>query len=104
MVIMVMMIIEADQFHTRYRQGKMGKLTLEQRGRLTGLLDAGMTIRDVAHELGCDKNTVLLWKGRFRRGEGLKDLPRVGRPRVTSARQDASIINKAETNRSLTGM
>ena len=45
-----MMIIEANQIHTRYGLGKMGKLTLEQRDRLTGLLDAGITIRDVAHE------------------------------------------------------
>ena len=81
----------------------MGRLTLEQKGRLTGLTDAGMTIRDVAHELVCNKDTVLLWKERFQRGESLKDWPRVGPPRVTSAAQDASIINKAETDRSLTG-
>ena len=42
---MVMMIIEVGQFHKRYKPGKMGKLTLEQRDRLTmlTLLDADMT-------------------------------------------------------------
>ena len=58
----------------------MGSLALEQRGRLTGLIDAGMIIRDVAQELGCNNDTVLSWKERFQRSESLKNLPRVGRP------------------------
>ena len=41
-----MMIIEVDQFHSRYRPAEMGKLTLAQRGRLTGLIHVGMTIRE----------------------------------------------------------
>ena len=58
--VMVMMIIEADQFHSRYRTVEIRKLTLEQRGRLYfGLIDAGMTIRDVARVLGCTKDTAV---------------------------------------------
>ncbi len=81
----------------------MGKLTPELRGRLTGLVDAGMTIRDAAVAVGCSRNAAGEWIRRHRAGEGLKDHPRIGRPRVTSAAQDASIINKAESNRSYTG-
>ena len=35
-----MMIFEVDQFHRRYKLGKMGKLALEQKGRLVGLMQA----------------------------------------------------------------
>ena len=42
-----MMIIEADQFHRRYKLD--GKIS-SRAERLTGRLDAGMNIRDVAHK------------------------------------------------------
>ena len=54
-----MMIIEVDQFHSRYRPGEMEKLTLEQRGRPTGLIDAAMTICDVARVSECTKYTAV---------------------------------------------
>ncbi len=44
------------------------------------------TNRQVAVELGCDPDTVCKWRGRFARSrlEGLRDLPRSGRPRTFS--------------------
>ena len=72
----------------------MGKLSTEQRGRL---IDGGVSIRATAVALGCEKDVVMKSISRHRQGERLKNLPRSGRPRVTSALQDASIINKAET-------
>ena len=40
----------------------------------------------VAAELGCDTDTVSKWRGRFTRSrlDGLRDLPRSGRPRAFS--------------------
>ena len=74
-------------------QQKMGKLTPELRGRLTWLVDAGMTIKDAALDVGCSQNAAGEWIRRHRAGEGLKDRVRSGYPRVTSAAQDASIMH-----------
>ena len=46
---MVMMIIEAEQFHKRYIDQERWESRAE-RPIYTGLFDADMTIRDVAHE------------------------------------------------------
>ena len=81
----------------------MGKLSEGLRGRISGLVDAGMSLREASRTVGCDGKTASKWVTRYRQNGEMKDLPRSGRPRVTSARQDASIINKAETNRSYTG-
>ncbi len=70
----------------------MGRLSAELRGRITGLVDAGMLFRATAREVGCDDKTVAKWAERNQNG---KDLPGSGRPQVSSARQDASIVNKA---------
>jgi transposase len=91
------------QYLVSCKQEKMGKLSLENRGRLTGLVDGGMSLRAAARVVGCDHKTVSKWVTRRQQNGNLKDLPRSGRPRVTSAAQDASIINKAETNRCYTG-
>ena len=42
----------------------------------------------VAHEFGCSRNTVMLWRTRFRTHglAGLQDAPRSGRPRTFSPR------------------
>ena len=53
----------------------MGRLTLEQKGRLTGLIDAGMTIRDVAHELGCNKDKFCCGKRDFNGVKVLRNYP-----------------------------
>jgi Winged helix-turn helix len=44
------------------------------------------TNRRIARELGCDPDTVCKWRGRFARErlDGLRDLPRSGRPRTFS--------------------
>ena len=81
----------------------MGKLSENMRWRLIGMLEAGMGVNDVADELHVHRSIVHRWKTRHLAGEDLKDCPRSGRPRVTSANQDASIINRVETTRSSTG-
>ena len=81
----------------------MPRLSENARWQAMGMLDAGMTINQTAREMGVHKKTIRRWKNRRQLGGNLKDLPRSGRPRVTSANQDASIINHAERKRRLTG-
>ena len=73
---------------------KIGRLTPELRGRVTGLVDSGMSFRAVGLAVGCDGKTVAKWINRFRTTGNMKDLPRPGRPRVTLARQDVSEVTQ----------
>ena len=88
---------------TESRFTAMPKLSENDRSRLLGMLDAGLSLNETVRRMGVQKKTVKMWRDRFRQTGSVKDLPRSGRPRVTSANQDASIINKAESNRRLTG-
>jgi hypothetical protein len=74
-------------------------LSKRQRGRISGLVDAGWSARDAALDVGCCPATASKWANR----DDVNDLPRPGRPRVTSAGQDASIVNIALNNRSYSG-
>jgi transposase len=78
-------------------------LSKEQRGRITGLVQAGWSIRAAACDVGCSPTTAAKWVNRKRQTGDVNNLPRPGRPCVTSARQDASILNHALNNRSYTG-
>lgn len=49
----------------------------------------------IAHELGCDRDTVRKWRGRFasKRVEGLYDAPRSGRPACFSSTQKHDVFS-----------
>lgn len=81
----------------------MGKLTELQRARATAFLDEGIGVREVARRMLCSPNAIRKLRTKFQNTREVKDLPRAGRPRVTSVRQDMSMVNKAETQRKLTG-
>lgn len=99
------------RFPDMVRQGKvfrdneatMAELTKQERGRIVGLVEAGMSVRAAAHQVGTTPATASKWWNRYQATGNVDDLPRSGRPRVTSAAQDASIVNKATQNRTLTG-
>lgn len=90
--------IEIDQTHRNYSQRPlwsfaisillMPRLTIEQRGRAYGMLESGMTRTQVARFFGVSPSTVSRNVRRYRQTGHFKDLPRSGRPRVTSVRQD----------------
>ena len=71
---------------------KMPRLTTLQRGRAIGMLEAGQSITIIARALRCSKSTILNLKRRFDATGSVADLPRTGRPRVTTHRQDRSIL------------
>ena len=62
----------------------MPRLTEIQRLRAVGMLETGMAQIEVAILFGVHRNTIAsLWR-RFQQNGNTRDLPRTGRPRVTS--------------------
>ena len=70
---------------------KMGRLSLANRNRAIGLLQASMAKRHVARILNCSRVTSQKYWRRFQQGQSLDDLPRSGRPHVTTPNQDRYI-------------
>ena len=69
----------------------MSRLDEKQRLRAIGMLYAGLAQNVVAIHFGCHRNTILsLWR-RIRQSGNTRDCRRLGRPRVTSRRQDNHI-------------
>ena len=86
------------------RPSNMPKLSENQRWLLNGMLEAGQSVSETARTLNVARSVVRKWRDRRQQpGGSLKDLERSGRPRVTSANQDASILNKVEAKRTMTG-
>ena len=79
----------------------MPKLSATDRGRLVGMLEAGMSIAQVARFFQCSHRTVRLWQRRFANTGSLNDLPRSGRPRVTTREDDRYIVLSHLRNRFL---
>ena len=70
---------------------KMGRLSLANRNRAIGLLQAGTAKRHVARILNCSRVTIQKYWRRVQQGQSLDDLPRSGRPHVTTPNQDRYI-------------
>lgn len=70
----------------------MPRLTVAQRARAHGLLEAGLSIRDVAERFGVSRPTIRQVQRRFNETGAFDDRPRSGRPRVTTERQDRYMI------------
>jgi transposase len=69
---------------------------LALRSRIVLLAAEGRNHREIARELGIDRNTVAKWRSRFveHRLDGLTDDPRPGRPRTISDEQVEEVIVK----------
>ncbi len=98
-------------------------LSEKERHQAIGMLTAGATARDVARLFGCCRKTIERLAARYRHTGTVRDQPRAGRPRVTTARTDRFITlthlrqrrlpatvtarrygTSAQNNRSLRGM
>ena len=76
---------------THRREKKMVRLTEAQRQNAIGRLQASATQEAVANHFGVTRQTIsYLWRGNNATGN-VRDRPRSGRPRVTSAVQDRYI-------------
>lgn len=65
-------------------------------------LKSGISQRKVAKTFGCSQSTVCeIWK-KYRLRNDVRNLPRSGRPRVTSSRQDRKLVDLAKSMRRCT--
>lgn len=72
--------------------------TLVLRGRIVGMRETGMSIRNIAENLGISKSTVSLWLKRWEEEGNINNRPRGRPPRKTTAEQDRLIVESAENN------
>ena len=67
---------------------RMPRLSIAERGRALGMLEAGMGLREVARLFQCNFRTISRLQRRYAETGRLEDRARPGRPRVTTDRQD----------------
>ena len=66
-------------------------MTLEQRNRALGMLEAGMDVTHVARNIGVSHCTISRLWTKFNAAGSLKDRPCTGRPRKITANEDCYI-------------
>ena len=73
-----------------------GRLSPAQRRQVVDLMAAGLSAAEVGRRVGCDYRTVQHWWARWLAEEPLEDRERGGRPRATTAEEDARIVQYAQ--------
>ena len=68
------------------------QLTNFNKGRLIGMLEAGMSIRNVEEKIGCTKRTVDKWWSQYRTTGNVNRQSGSGRPRKSDERTDRHLI------------
>ena len=74
------------------------------KGRAVGLMEAGMSIRNVAQRIGVNKDTVRRWMARFRQTGTARGMPGGGRPKKTNVREERALIRVVERNRKMSAV
>ena len=71
------------------------EISVINRGIILGQLRAGVKQIDIAVNMGVSQSAVSRKKSKFAAHQTVKNLPRSGRPRVTTAREDRLITRRA---------
>lgn len=82
----------AIHFIERNASNKMPRTAENDRLRAVGMLESGTSVSATARQFGVARQTVRLWYHRHRMAGTVSDLPRSGRPRVTTRQQDRYIL------------
>ena len=69
----------------------MPRLSIIQRDRIIQFKNSGLSNRKIAKKINCDEKSVRNTLKRYKMYETLLDMPKSGRPRVTTERDDRSI-------------
>jgi len=78
----------------RPKQRKFKHLDQAQRGRIIGLREIGASFRNIGQIVKCDDETARrIWK-KWKKTNSLSNLPKAGRPRKTTPREDRHIFRK----------
>src|SRR3978361_1565519 len=64
------------------------RYSVEERSQIIGQVDVGVSDSDLMKRWGMHKNTLSNLKKKYEKTGSVKDLPRSGRPRETSERED----------------
>ena len=83
---------------TDYAARTMPRLTAAERNQAIARLQLGESRTDVANRFGVALTTVSRLWTRFQANGNTADNPRTGRPRVTSARHDRTIVHRHRRN------
>jgi len=78
---------------------KNRSMTLKQRNRALGMLEAGMAVTHVARNIGVIHSTISRLRTKFNTTGPLKDQPCTGRFRKTTANEDRYITLTSRRNR-----
>ena len=81
---------------------EMPRLGNDERRRAMGMLDGGMSCRQVARHFGCSPSTITKLLQRHRETGSVNDRPHSGRERVTPPDQDQYIVLQHLRDRFLT--
>ena len=79
----------------------MPRLNESDRNRAIGQLEAGVTISEVARRFNVQRRVIRNLRTRFEQTGSTNDLPRTGRPRVTTPEEDRYIALQHLRNRFL---
>ena len=90
--------IASSSSHVKIHILKMPRLPDFLRGRAIGLLDENVPVKEIARRMGVAPNAIRKLRTKFQVTGEVKNQPRTPRGRVTSVRQDMSIVNLAETS------
>ena len=82
--------------------GRSRTLTLDQRNRVRGKLEAGVSVTEVARRIRVHQSTISRLKSRLAATGSLRDRRRSGRPRITTPAEDRYIVLTSRRNRFMT--
>lgn len=80
---------------------EMPRLSTDERQRVIGMVQAGMSLRAIARMTNCHHSTIVRLNERYRTTGSARDNLRSGQPRVTTAVQDRHIVLSHLRNRFL---
>jgi transposase-like protein len=81
----------------------MARLSNQQRAIAIGLLQTDTPVKQVARTMNVSPNAIRKLRTKFQQTDEVKDLPRSGRPKVTTPAQDRLMVNLALRSRTSTG-
>jgi IS30 family transposase len=88
----------------RPRKIKYKRLTPAQRGEIIAYIKLKMGNKEIARRMKCYPCTIREFRKKYQETKQIEDLPRSGRPRITTAAEDRNLKFKSLKDRWLTAV